>query len=144
MSDHLQDGKNGVRHIKLKPNVRLNIMTLQPKMTAILRAAALAAPELYNHVMMVTSADDGTHSENSKHYTGHAVDLRILGAREGAIWCGQKNEFTGIEIQQAELAKGWVDRIKDRLPDPRYVVLYEGDHIHIQYGRRGQRPEDWS
>lgn len=133
MSGEVQDQEPGVRHVKFKGDVRLNLLSLQPKMMGVLQAAMRTAPPLYNHVMLVTSGDDGRHADNSKHYTGHAFDIRIIGAREGAVYLGP-GPHVSEALQQAE-ARRWVERIKERLGD-RYVVLYEENHIHIQYGHK--------
>jgi hypothetical protein len=61
----------------------------------------------------ITSAREGNHSENSLHYTGEAIDLRIwyLTPRQRRIY---------------------VDDLKWVLGDDFDVVL-EKNHIHVEY-----------
>lgn len=64
-------------------------------------------------VPVVTSGKDGTHSQNSQHYLGKAVDLRVKD------WKG--------DVKQHAKAIAWL------LGEP-WLVLYEKDHLHIQAG----------
>ncbi len=61
----------------------------------------------------VTSTTGGTHSTDSLHYSGNAVDLRVWG------------------LTDAERAD-WAQRIRDAIGND-YDVLNEGDHIHVEY-----------
>lgn len=61
----------------------------------------------------ITSAHDGKHSQNSMHYQGKAVDLRIRD------WEGQ--------IVPYARTIAWI------LGEP-WVVIIEVDHLHIQLG----------
>jgi len=67
---------------------------------------------------VVTSAHDGTHSEGSLHDDGLAVDLRVWGFTEAEA------KRTTAEIQR-KLGERW-------------DVIYEGDHIHIEYDVSGR------
>jgi hypothetical protein len=62
---------------------------------------------------VITSAHDGTHSDNSLHDDGLAVDLRVWGFSNAQA----RRVTTGI---QAELGDKW-------------DVVYEVDHIHIEF-----------
>lgn len=63
--------------------------------------------------LVITSLTDGTHMENSKHYSGEAVDLRTFyftkAIAEDVTW-----------QLQVELGNN-------------YDVIFEGDHIHCEY-----------
>jgi len=61
----------------------------------------------------ITSANDGTHSSNSTHYKGLALDLRI-------------NDWKG-NIKQHAFVIAWI-------LGTNWLVLLEVDHLHIQYG----------
>ena len=60
----------------------------------------------------ITSAHDSTHSNNSLHYIGKAVDIRI-------------NDWQKVDMQTVVKSIAWI------LGDP-WVVLHEVDHLHIQ------------
>jgi hypothetical protein len=62
---------------------------------------------------VVTSAHDGTHSDNSLHDDGLAVDLRVWGFSDAQA----RRVTTGI---QAALGEHW-------------DVVYETDHIHCEF-----------
>jgi hypothetical protein len=63
--------------------------------------------------LVITSAHDGTHSDNSLHDDGLAVDLRTWGFSNAQA----RRVTTGI---QAALGEKW-------------DVVYEVDHIHIEF-----------
>jgi len=63
--------------------------------------------------LVVTSAHDGTHSPDSLHDDGLAIDLRVWG------------------FSEAE-AKRLTAEIQERLGE-RWDVVYEGTHIHVEY-----------
>lgn len=63
--------------------------------------------------VVITSARDGTHMQNSLHYQGKAVDLRI--------WT--------VPTHQHNLL---VAAIKDSV-GPDFDVVLEKDHIHLEY-----------
>lgn len=62
---------------------------------------------------VVTSAHDGTHSEDSLHDDGLAIDLRVWGFSESE-------------------AKRVTEELQATLGE-RYDVVYETDHIHIEF-----------
>ena len=85
---------------------------LQLPMRIVLKRADVLYKK-YGQELTVTAALDGTHSAGSLHYYGYAVDLRTryfptAEAKEIAV------------ILQNELGTG-------------YTVLFEGNHIHVQY-----------
>lgn len=61
--------------------------------------------------LVVTSARDGQHREGSKHYAGKAVDLRVWGLSNPSVVASDIQEALG----------------------PDYDVIFETDHIHIEY-----------
>lgn len=101
--------------LKLKPGVTLG--SLQPQIAV----ALMAAERLYERrgtELVVTSGDDGNHSSTSLHYAGAAVDLRVRTLpdpdRDGREIARELSEALGRD----------------------YDVLFEGDHIHLEYQPR--------
>jgi hypothetical protein len=68
----------------------------------------------YGVVPTITSAVDGTHMANSKHYSGDALDWRI--------WESNDLGITGDIVYELEYYLGGD-----------YDVILESDHIHIEY-----------
>ena len=66
-----------------------------------------------NSEATVTFGTNGTHSADSLHYSGNAVDLRVWGLSDA---------------QRADYAQ----QIRDLVGD-NYDVIDEGDHIHVEY-----------
>ena len=62
---------------------------------------------------VVTSVMDGKHMDGSKHYTGHAVDLRV------------RSLPAALRVEIA-------DDLRRRLGAEFYVVI-EPDHIHVEF-----------
>jgi len=54
---------------------------LDPKLFAFLTPLGLVALHLFDQPVTITSAKDALHGVGSKHYTGHAVDLRTRDMR---------------------------------------------------------------
>lgn len=69
----------------------------------------------------ITSMNDSSHSDTSLHYAGQAVDIRT------------QNPINGI--QYFEDPHEVIRRIKDRLNGD-FDVMFEGDHIHLEYQPR--------
>ena len=65
--------------------------------------------------LVITSGLEGTHSAGSLHYYGYALDFRT-------------RYFTAIQCVQLQ-------RSLATALGPEYVVLFEGNHMHVQYGR---------
>lgn len=102
--------------IKIKSGV--TILGLAPQMILALLVAYVcyanaAAPEF-----VLTSGNDGAHSIHSKHYVGNAADIRT-------------NNLPSPRQDGPRLA----EEIKECLGRD-YDVLFEGDHIHIEYDPR--------
>lgn len=116
--------------IAFKLGVRFDIANLDPDSLEILRAALITAPPLIADVMMVTSADDSTHSKGSRHYIGRAFDLRCFGDRTGGLKDLEGNVIG--EDQQRDVAAIWTARLSMFLGGD-YDVILEVDHIHVEY-----------
>jgi hypothetical protein len=74
----------------------------------------------------VTSGADGTHSANSAHYKGQALDLRIFNL-----------PFKSLGLLQ------FCNRLADALVEvcgPYFFVVLESDHIHLELVEPGQVP----
>lgn len=63
-------------------------------------------------------ADDGVHKPTSFHYKGQAVDLRVR------------------DVKITEVDKRFVPAVKFLLGSD-YDVVWEGDHVHIEYDPKG-------
>ncbi len=74
--------------------------------------------EQYNSPCVITSAWDGKHSRKSLHYKGRAVDLRT--------WY----------LADAELFADALGDHLDRVYGPIFDVVFEPDHIHLEYDPR--------
>ena len=126
-----------VPKVAFKSGVRVNLLALRPEIMKILEVAVLLAPPLHGNVMVVTSQDDGVHSQNprSRHYVGGAWDLRFTGERDGGI-VTEATDPDVIKVEQNLEAIQWADRMQRRLEFDRYTVVCEIDHIHAQWGKR--------
>ena len=98
--------------MKIKPGATL--LGLVPQMVV----ALLAIQDEYakrGTEVVITSGNDGSHSEKSKHYAGMALDVRT-------------RTLPDPEISGPLIAKILTDNLgRD------FYVLFEGDHIHVQY-----------
>ena len=65
----------------------------------------------------ITSGRGDKHSEKSRHFSGHAIDLRT-----------RHLSLTQINA--------WIDAIKEALGRD-YDVIFEGNHIHVEYDPKG-------
>ena len=96
--------KDGVNPVGIKPEVNLIIQV---------------ADSVYRekgYELVITSLNDSTHSDTSRHYQGMAVDFRTRHLR---------NNDPQIITQL----------IKERL-GKQFLVLFERNHIHISYKPR--------
>lgn len=82
----------------------------------ILLALQVADSVYRNHgqELVITSLNDSKHSRSSLHYVGHAADLRTRYFSE----------------EQIPLV---VQELKESLGGGDYDVIFEGDHIHLEY-----------
>lgn len=95
--------------VRLKPGAK--VRGLSPEMNF----AFTVIVECYRNGMAsectVTSGVDGEHSIGSKHYVGHALDVRTKGV-------------PGMDTIAAQ--------IRDSLGDE-FDVILEGDHLHVEF-----------
>lgn len=98
--------------IHIKPSVIFHPDTFCFPMCQIVNQAQALAPSGYD--ITITSACDGTHKENSKHYKGRAFDFRTNDLPEGSD------------------VKVWAKRLQNRLGDS-FFVLIEATHMHVQF-----------
>ncbi len=100
----------------LKDGVRINGAHFNPEIVKILDVARDTAPKMERGTVWVTSANDSRHYDDSLHYKNQAFDIRI---------------YNIIGDVQHE-AKLWAKRIQVVLGLD-YDVLYEKNHIHVEY-----------
>lgn len=101
--------------MKLKAGVKVS--SIQP---AVLLALVAAQEEYQKHntELVITSADDSHHASTSLHYSGNAVDLRT-------------RTLPNPRIDGQQIANTLDEKLgRD------YDVIFEGDHIHIEYQPR--------
>lgn len=98
--------------ISLKDGATL--LGLQPQMLVALMAAH-AIYEKRGVELVITAGNDGKHSENSLHYAGCALDLRVSNLPtphvDGGFIAAELGRHLGRDFQ----------------------VLFEGDHIHVSW-----------
>jgi hypothetical protein len=97
--------------LSLKQGV--DISKLSPQMAIAANIATWCFIEESYHTV-ITSACDGKHGDNSLHYFGDAMDLRIR------------------HIPAAETVSRIMVKLKENLGD-NYDVVLESDHIHVEY-----------
>ncbi len=115
--------------LRFKQKVKLN--GIKPEMAPVFTIASEAYKELYNADCWVTSVCDGKHSDDSKHYVGYALDLRIRNLIDLKKF--RRAGFNSPEL--VEKARKLADSMQNYLGDNFDVVL-ERTHIHIEYDPR--------
>lgn len=103
----------------LKDDVKVNGAHFDPEMVRILDVARLCAPETKDRAVWVTSANDGEHMEDSKHYSNQAFDIRVrnvVGGHPAILnWCAHMRHMLGDD----------------------YDIIYGDknhlDHIHVEF-----------
>jgi hypothetical protein len=107
---------------KKSPAVNLDVISEFKGAEPILRTAWT----MYGSVCVVTSGRDGTHSRQSVHDEGKALDLRIsnLPLQPG-----------GLSKFGANLAISLVQCL-----GPYWYLVLEKDHFHLEYCAPGDRP----
>ena len=96
--------KHGVNVIGIRPEVLLSIMV----------ADRIYEAEGFD--LVVTSINDSTHADTSRHYQGMAVDFRT-------------RDFSGA------VARSIVEKLRKAL-GRHYLVMNESNHIHVSYKPR--------
>lgn len=106
----MERGEIALPKFILKPGV--NLAGIKPEMAF----AAIACYGAYAEIgldVVVTSGLDGKHSANSKHYSGHGLDIRTRHV-------------------PAEKLDALTASIRGCLGDD-YDVVLESDHVHIEF-----------
>lgn len=102
--------------MRLKPGVSLLGLTPQSVVGMIVVASVYAS---HGADAVITSGSDGSHKLKSKHYIGNAFDVRTNGLA-------------------AEVISAIMNDLVAALPG--FFVLFEGDHIHVQWDPDGKAP----
>ena len=104
-----------------KKNKDVNIIGLNKEIRLVFEKIEKVR-KLYNgadYEVTVTSGRDGIHMKNSRHYTGDAIDIRSTDMK--------LPEYTTRKIGE-ELGNN-------------FDVLFENDHIHIEYDPKKNKPK---
>ena len=119
-----------LRDLRVEYNVHPAIAWAEP-----LVAYAFAR---HGREVVLTSAKDGKHSEQSRHFwkpgdprPAQAVDIRLLNPRTGRPWFSRA-VLTGLVEE--------LDRVLRHLSDPgkgHYTLLAEPDHLHLEWNPPG-------
>jgi len=100
--------------MKFKEGVKTGV-SLQPEIISKFPMIERLCTE-YGIEFVVTSAVEGRHKQNSKHYVGMAIDMRSRTFRDGSM---------------GDDCRTFVEHLQGLLGDD-YFVLQEKHHIHIQ------------
>lgn len=101
--------------ITLKQDVEINGIRPETVLAISIAASVMAK---HNQDLMVTSVRDGVHMEGSRHYTGHAFDMR-------------SNTMTAEQIAAVR------QELTEAL-GPDFDVVVEKLHIHVEFDKRGE------
>ena len=94
---------------------------LEHAFRVISRIANLKTFQVYK--LTITSGRDGLHSERSKHYIDHAIDIRIK---------DYDGDLSNISAKDMKLAKEIVKEAQEELGED-YWLLLHSTHIHLEY-----------
>lgn len=111
--------------MKLKRGV--NTKAVQPCIWWALGFADRLHQQLFSRPSVVTSLNDGQHSENSKHYKGEACDLRVkdLAPAEAARFY----QFLKMALDPL----GFDVVIEGGNPGETMTTFTNGEHVHIEW-----------
>jgi len=101
----------------IKPGVKFEMLSPQMLLGAII---VMDAYEEMGQEATITSGTDGTHKQNSLHYSGNAMDFRTR------------------DVDPSRM-KSLVAEIKRRLGENFDVVL-EKDHLHVEFDPKYPEP----
>lgn len=96
--------------MKIKAGVR--IIGLKPEMIICMMIIE-PIMEAYEQELVITSGTEGRHSAKSRHYLGYGLDIRCR------------------DIPASQIPEAVID-MQESL-GAEFFVLYEGNHIHIQF-----------
>lgn len=108
--------------LSVKPGVKFK--DLQPQMV-IACFVVYTIYAKYGYDSVITSGNDSSHSKNSLHYQGRALDFRtrhIVDAKNNP------------DLAKCNLL---AREIRDSL-GPDFDVLFENDHIHVEFDPKGK------
>lgn len=97
----------------------VNILELEPIMFSALKTIEMCCKIANgdNYEITITSARDGSHMKNSRHYVGLAIDIR-------------SRDMSNITVS----AK-WIDKFLN-INSKCFDIVIENDHIHIEYDKK--------
>lgn len=101
-------------------NQTVNVRAIRKEFWAKLFVLDLFWRQELGYELVITSANDATHAEHSKHYIGEAVDIRT--------WTSEKS---GKQLDPARRAYILFNAMK--LMGNDFRILDEDDHFHIEY-----------
>lgn len=109
-----------------KPGIKID--KLKPQM-ALAHVEVRSIYESYGFPCIITSGNDGEHSENSKHYTGEALDYRtrVIKAQDVRV---------RIRDDVFETLNGfpYEERFSpENAPHKLFDVVLHSTHLHVEY-----------
>lgn len=119
--------------VKIKGGVNLEGRHLETEVWKIVLGAWMTSPGFTDGHLFITSADDGRHKTNSKHYLGEAFDFRIWNVK-GYEPPKKGPDGKRVWVKQEVIVK-WVREMQIFL-GPNYDIVYGDkdhlDHIHAE------------
>lgn len=104
----------------------VKVRDLVPEMWQAIAAYAHVLHDMGGTHVVITSANDGRHMQNSYHYDNRAVDLRIWEITESAQ--AEDGSWQLVHTDRTYRAR---DQLRERLGDE-YDVLLKPTHIHVE------------
>lgn len=101
--------------MRLKDGVRISSLTVPVLLSVI---TAQEEYQKYETELVITSGEDSRHSSTSLHYSGNAVDLRT-------------RTLPNPKVDGQQIANTLDEKLGRN-----FDVIFEGDHIHIEYQPR--------
>ena len=118
--------------VRWKDDVRIKPPGLTPHQAIMVEAARKTRPSTYGDIVMVTSANDGKHSDESYHYKDAAIDVRV----RSSFSLAHGNVRVSTLAEAIDAAEAWAEDIRLEL-GPQYDVVVEHRneiaHLHLEY-----------